>query len=96
MFKHIPWASHEDGNSSETKTQEKEESLTTILNIDQRGDLTLLIASIMASMRKAIEMNFDANPLKMRRSPVQIPTLQPQTSASWIRRRDSRSNGTRN
>ncbi|KAL9004842.1 MAG: hypothetical protein Q9188_002361 [Gyalolechia gomerana] len=61
MFKHIPWASHEDGKSSEGKNQEEEKSLTTILNIDQRGDLTLLIASIMASMRKAIEMNFDAN-----------------------------------
>ncbi|KAL8938672.1 MAG: hypothetical protein Q9216_003763 [Gyalolechia sp. 2 TL-2023] len=61
MFKHMPWASHEDGKSSEGKNQEEEKSLTTILNIDQRGDLTLLIASIMASMRKAIEMNFDAN-----------------------------------
>lgn len=62
MFKHIPWASHEDGKSSESKKQEEEEkSLTTILDIEQRGDLTLLIASIMASMRKAIEMNFDAN-----------------------------------
>ncbi|KAL9599815.1 MAG: hypothetical protein Q9219_003601 [cf. Caloplaca sp. 3 TL-2023] len=61
MFKHLPWASHEDGPSSDGKKHEEEESLTTILNIDQRGDLTLLIASIMASMRKAIEMNFDAN-----------------------------------
>lgn len=61
MFKHVPWASHEDGKSAEGKQQEEEESLTTILNIDQRGDLTLLIASIMASMRKAIEINFDAN-----------------------------------
>ncbi|KAL8809166.1 MAG: hypothetical protein Q9200_003656 [Gallowayella weberi] len=61
MFKHVPWASHEDVQSSHGKQQEEETSLTTILNIDQRGDLTLLIASIMASMRKAIEMNFDAN-----------------------------------
>ncbi|KAL8636796.1 MAG: hypothetical protein Q9228_005851 [Teloschistes exilis] len=60
MFKHVPWASHEDEKHADTK-QEKEQSLTTILNIDQRGDLTLLIASIMASMRKAIELNFDAN-----------------------------------
>ncbi|KAI4252070.1 MAG: hypothetical protein LQ352_004493 [Teloschistes flavicans] len=60
MFKHVPWASHEDEKHTEGK-QEKEQSLTTILNIDQRGDLTLLIASIMASMRKAIELNFDAN-----------------------------------
>ncbi|KAL8961893.1 MAG: hypothetical protein Q9193_001620 [Seirophora villosa] len=62
MFKHVPWASsHEGEKSTEEKQQEEEESLTTILNIDQRGDLTLLIASIMASMRKAIEVNFDAN-----------------------------------
>ncbi|KAI4138385.1 MAG: hypothetical protein L6R39_006817, partial [Caloplaca ligustica] len=61
MFKHAPWASHESGKTSEGKRQEEEESLTTILNVDQRGDLTLLIASIMASMRKAIEMNFNAN-----------------------------------
>ncbi|KAL8719509.1 MAG: hypothetical protein Q9225_003499 [Loekoesia sp. 1 TL-2023] len=61
MFKHVPWGSHEDGKSSEGKQQQEEDSLTTILNVDQRGDLTLLIASIMASMRKAIEMNFDAN-----------------------------------
>ncbi|KAL8725659.1 MAG: hypothetical protein Q9181_006332 [Wetmoreana brouardii] len=63
MFKHVPWASsHEDGQSTEGKQQQEEEqSLTTSLNIDQRGDLTLLIASIMASIRKAIEMNFDAN-----------------------------------
>ncbi|KAI4241814.1 MAG: hypothetical protein L6R40_004360 [Gallowayella cf. fulva] len=61
MFKHVPWASHEDGKSTEGKQQDEEKSLTTLLDIDQRGDLTLLIASIMASMRKAIEMNFDAN-----------------------------------
>ncbi|KAL9035443.1 MAG: hypothetical protein Q9180_004860 [Flavoplaca navasiana] len=60
MFKHVPWASHEDAKPSEGN-QEEEKSLTTILNIDQRGDLTLLIASIMASMRKAVELNFDAN-----------------------------------
>ena len=61
MFKHVPWASHEDGKSSEAAHGEEEKSLTTILDIDQRGDLTLLIASIMASMRKTIQMNFDAN-----------------------------------
>ncbi|KAL8760510.1 MAG: hypothetical protein Q9184_003308 [Pyrenodesmia sp. 2 TL-2023] len=61
MFKHVPWASHEDGKSSEGQHQDDEKSLNTVLNVDQRGDLTLLIASIMASMRKAIEMNFDAN-----------------------------------
>lgn len=61
MFKHVPWASHEDAKPSEGEHGEEEKSLTTILNIDQRGDLTLLIASIMASMRKTVEMNFDAN-----------------------------------
>lgn len=61
MFKHVPWASHEDAKPSEGKHGEEEKSLTTILNIDQRGDLTLLIASIMASMRKTVERNFDAN-----------------------------------
>ncbi|KAL8657916.1 MAG: hypothetical protein Q9226_001441 [Calogaya cf. arnoldii] len=61
MFKHVPWASHEDKKQEEGKHEEEEKSLTTILNIDQRGDLTLLIASIMASMRKTVEMNFDAN-----------------------------------
>ncbi|CAL8580383.1 hypothetical protein XPA_006112 [Xanthoria parietina] len=61
MFKHVPWASHEDAKPSEAKHGEEEKSLTTILNIDQRGDLTLLIASIMASMRKTVEMNFVAN-----------------------------------
>lgn len=61
MFKHVPWASHEDAKPAEAKHGEEEKSLTTILNIDQRGDLTLLIASIMASMRKTVEMNFIAN-----------------------------------
>ncbi|KAL8947197.1 MAG: hypothetical protein Q9222_006496 [Ikaeria aurantiellina] len=61
MFKHVPWASHEESKATQGNHQEEEESLTTILNIDQRGELTLLIASIMASMRKAIQLNFDAN-----------------------------------
>ena len=59
MFKHVPWPSHSDGKS-DGKPQGEEQSLTTILNIDQRGDLTLLIASIMATMRKTIDANFDA------------------------------------
>ena len=40
---------------------EKEESLTTLLNEEQRGQLTLLIASAMAIMRKTINAGFDAN-----------------------------------
>lgn len=39
----------------------KEESLTTLLDEDQRGELTLLIASAMAAMRKTITSSFDAN-----------------------------------
>lgn len=49
--KHPP-AKHEDG---------KEESLTTLLNEDQRGELTLLIASVAAAMRKTIISSFDAS-----------------------------------
>ncbi|KAL8740523.1 MAG: hypothetical protein Q9190_006793 [Brigantiaea leucoxantha] len=60
MFKHAPWKSHEEGKPPEDKEQDDEKSLTTILDIDQRGELTLLIASIMAAMRKTIEANFDA------------------------------------
>lgn len=39
----------------------KEESLTTLLDEDQRGELTLLIASATAAMRKTITSSFDAN-----------------------------------
>ena len=39
----------------------KEESLTTLLNEDQRGELTLLIASVAAVMRKTIISSFDAS-----------------------------------
>ena len=39
----------------------KEESLTTLLNVEQRGELTLLIATTMAAMRKTINSSFDAN-----------------------------------
>lgn len=60
MFKHPPWKSHEEGNPSGEKRQGGEQSLTTILDIEQRGEFTLLLASIMATMRKTIETNFDA------------------------------------
>ena len=39
----------------------KEESLTTLLDEDQRGELTLLIASAMVAMRRTITSSFDAN-----------------------------------
>ncbi|MCJ1372817.1 hypothetical protein MMC20_004042 [Loxospora ochrophaea] len=45
--------------SDETKHGE-EESLTTVLNSHQRGELTLLVAGATASMRSTIESNFDA------------------------------------
>ena len=57
MFKNMPWSSHEEGQ----KHHEEEESLTSILHGNQRGELTLFIASITAAMRKTIESNFDAS-----------------------------------
>ncbi len=48
--------------SAHGKNEEsKEESLTTLLDEDQRGELTLLIASATAAMRKTITSSFDAN-----------------------------------
>ncbi|MCJ1260690.1 hypothetical protein MMC22_000552 [Lobaria immixta] len=62
MFKHVPWSSHDEGKSSDAKhPSEGEESLTSILDVNQRSELTLLIASATASMRKTIESNFDAS-----------------------------------
>ena len=48
-------------SSSEKQEAGEEESLTTILNEEQRGELTLLIASAMAAMRKTITSSFDVN-----------------------------------
>ena len=42
------------------KNEDAEESLTTVLSTNQRSELTLLIASATASMRKTLEDNFDA------------------------------------
>ena len=39
----------------------QEESLTTLLDEEQRGELTLLIASATAAMRKTVISSFDAN-----------------------------------
>lgn len=62
MFKHAPWASHDEGKPPDARVPAKEdESLTSILDAQQRGELTLLIASAAASMRKTIELNFDAS-----------------------------------
>ncbi|MCJ1392477.1 hypothetical protein MMC18_005344 [Xylographa bjoerkii] len=42
------------------KAEDQEESLTTILNADQRSDLTLLIADATTAMRETILSSFDA------------------------------------
>ena len=60
MFKHAPWASHA-GHETQENPEEGGESLTTILDAEQRGELTILIASATAAMRKTIESNFDAS-----------------------------------
>ena len=61
MFKHAPWASHEGHEAQEKHTEAGGESLNTILDAEQRGELTILIASATAAMRKMIESNFDAS-----------------------------------
>lgn len=57
MFKNMPWSSHEGEHQQHG---EEEESLTSILNENQRGELTLFIATITAAMRKTIESSYDA------------------------------------
>lgn len=57
MFKHPPWASHE----GKSKAPNREESLTSVLDAHHCSEFILLIASAAASMRKAIELNFDAS-----------------------------------
>lgn len=57
MFKNMPWSSHE---GSQKQHGEEEESLTSILNNEQRAELTLFIASITAAMRKTVESSYDA------------------------------------
>ena len=42
------------------KAEDQEESLTTILNADQRSDLTLLVADATTAMRETILSSFDA------------------------------------
>ena len=59
---HTPWQNTKPVQPPQRKQDEgKEESLTTILNEEQRGQLTLLIATAMAAMRKTITSGFDAN-----------------------------------
>ncbi len=55
MFKHAPWASHDEGDEKKSD----EQSLSTILDPGQRSELTLLLASATSSMRKVIEVTFD-------------------------------------
>ena len=61
MFKHAPWASHESQDVQEKHKEQGGESLTTILDAEQRGELTMLISNATAAMRKTIESNFDAS-----------------------------------
>lgn len=57
-----PWDDDIKAKASPEKKEEgKEESLTTLLDEEQRGELTLLIASATAAMRKTITSSFDAN-----------------------------------
>ena len=60
MFKNAPWVTHEEKPDEEKRDGGENQSLTTLLNSDQRCELTLLIASATASMRIAVESNFDA------------------------------------
>ena len=53
--------SHAGQDSPQQREAGEEESLTTILNEEQRGELTLLIASAMAAMRKTISSSFEIN-----------------------------------
>ncbi len=55
----------------EKKEEGKEESLNTLLDEDQRGELTLLIASATAAMRKTITSSFDANVRKLNHPELQ-------------------------
>lgn len=61
MFKHAPWAHNEEKSSDESAPSKEEESLTSVLDAEQRSEFTLLIATAAASMRKTIELNFDAS-----------------------------------
>ncbi|MCJ1297477.1 hypothetical protein MMC08_000263 [Hypocenomyce scalaris] len=61
MLKHLPWASHDEEPAEEKHHGSGDQSLTTILDAHGRAELTLLIASATASMRKTIESNFDAS-----------------------------------
>ncbi|KAI9842006.1 MAG: hypothetical protein M1838_003322 [Thelocarpon superellum] len=46
------------------QTHDDEEDLTTLLDTDQRAELTVLLANATQTMRQAIEANFDASKLK--------------------------------
>lgn len=61
MFKHAPWAHDEDKSSDKNASRKEEESLTSVLDAQQRSEYTLLIATAAASMRKTVELNFDAS-----------------------------------
>ncbi|KAL9132089.1 MAG: hypothetical protein Q9217_000125 [Psora testacea] len=52
---------HPNPTGQQEEHEGKEESLTTLLDEDQRGELTLLIASAMVAMRRTVTSSFDAN-----------------------------------
>ena len=58
-----PQGSQQSQSDQQSQEEGKEESLTTLLDEDQRGELTLLIASAMVAMRRTITSSFDANVL---------------------------------
>ena len=53
--------SHSKQSGQQKQDDGKEESLTTLLDEHQRGELTLLIASAMVAMRRTITSSFDAD-----------------------------------
>ena len=54
-------AEEEDDDTPAHKVAEEEKDLKSFLSESERADLTLLIASICETMRKTIELNFDAS-----------------------------------
>ena len=73
-----PWADAEPYKPQQQQQQQpkkdegKEESLTTLLDENQRGELTLLIASAMSAMRKSINLNYDVN-VGTKLPPIAVP-----------------------
>ena len=58
MFSKSPW-SHSKGEESSNQDRQEEESLTTILDAEERTDLTLLVANATEIMRRTLLDTFD-------------------------------------